>query len=334
MGSKIALKNAQDQEFSINHNDNAGAISINSSDISLKSQTESEIAPYNKGFKNQIINGSFDIWQRGANIVANSTTSLYTADMWLAAQFGAGGIQTISVNSANLPNKNARSLKSLQTTACANRIVQILENDNSYKIRGNKLTISFWYKAKGTFYAKFNERTDQQTLSTHFGTTPPVFVGSTIGSFTGIADETWRYCQFTTNTTNSNGYFHLIFEQVPGINNYFEITEVQLEEGSVATPFENRPIGLEVSLCQRYYQIVRQRIIQSQTTGEYTSISTTLPVPMRIAPIVMEQQVLTSVNVATNTIAVSDSYNFSRQVIAAGNNVTDSDIIYKLSAEL
>ena len=87
-------------------------------------------------------------------------------------------------------------------------------------------------------------------------------------------------------------------------------------------------------MCQRYYQIVRQRIIQSQTTGEYTSISTTLPVPMRIAPIVMEQQVLTSVNVATNTIAVSDSYNFSRQVIAAGNNVTDSDIIYKLSAEL
>ena len=36
MGSKIALKNAQDQEFSINHNDNAGAISINSNDISKK----------------------------------------------------------------------------------------------------------------------------------------------------------------------------------------------------------------------------------------------------------------------------------------------------------
>lgn len=30
--------------------------------------------------------------------------------------------------------------------------------------------------------------------------------------------------------------------------------QVQLEEGSVATPFENRPYGLELSLCQRYYE--------------------------------------------------------------------------------
>ena len=29
---------------------------------------------------------------------------------------------------------------------------------------------------------------------------------------------------------------------------------IQLEEGTVATPFEQRPIGLEFSLCQRYYQ--------------------------------------------------------------------------------
>ena len=35
---------------------------------------------------------------------------------------------------------------------------------------------------------------------------------------------------------------------------WVEIANVQLELGSVATPFEQRPVGLELSLCQRYYQ--------------------------------------------------------------------------------
>jgi len=37
--------------------------------------------------------------------------------------------------------------------------------------------------------------------------------------------------------------------------NFFEIAEIQLEEGEVATPFEHRPYALELSLCQRYYEV-------------------------------------------------------------------------------
>ena len=34
----------------------------------------------------------------------------------------------------------------------------------------------------------------------------------------------------------------------------FDIEQVQLEAGSVATPFEVRPLGIELTLCQRFYQ--------------------------------------------------------------------------------
>ena len=64
-----------------------------------------------------------------------------------------------------------------------------------------------------------------------------------------------------------------------GTNDYFEITGVQLETGSVATPFERRPYGTELQLCQRYcqklagdtaYTVVVQGSQSSTTSGVLT----------------------------------------------------------------
>lgn len=65
-------------------------------------------------------------------------------------------------------------------------------------------------------------------------------------------------------------------------------TNVQLEEGSIATPFEQRPIGLELSLCQRYYYQFPSDQTYPRFSG-YSAVATIytnlpLPVTMRIAP--------------------------------------------------
>ena len=64
------------------------------------------------------------------------------------------------------------------------------------------------------------------------------------------------------------------------------IGEVQLERGSVATPFEQRPIGLELSLCQRYYESVMASVngIVHFGNGDYRGSDIKFKVTKRVVP--------------------------------------------------
>jgi hypothetical protein len=68
----------------------------------------------------------------------------------------------------------------------------------------------------------------------------------------------------------------------------FDIAQVQLEEGSAATPFEQRPIGLEFGLCERYYQNLGSLYPGHINTGNTTAIRFVVPfsVYMRTSPTV------------------------------------------------
>lgn len=213
------------------------------------------------GFKNLIINGGFTVFQRGISFqLINDAGPTFVADRWFTSQYGARGTQNVSVQNASLPGRNSTSLKSIQTTACGNSLLQIIDNDGFGQFaRGNKLSISFWYRAKGGLACELRETTTSlasSVFTTNFVNTQ----GSAIGTASGIvADETWRKCTFTTTSAvNNNGYLHLVFYNTANLaGNYIEIAEVQVECGTVATPFEQRPFALELSLCQRYYRAWR-----------------------------------------------------------------------------
>jgi hypothetical protein len=227
------------------------------------------------GRRNWIINGDFQVSQRGDYTSATSltTAATYYVDRWAALLFSgaAGTIQKIK--NQTLPNGVVTdSLKLLITTSAANpyALWQWVEDWNVF--RGQETTISFWYKSNAD--QSFNYYT--VAAQTH------VSLPNTNGQ--------WVYFNHTrkheSNTTGMRIEFFPIGVTPPN-NTYLELAQVQLEVGKVATPFEHRSYGEELALCQRYYI--------NLNTGNYYGLLPTsgdsyrhwvqvLPVAMRASP--------------------------------------------------
>jgi len=219
--------------------------------------------------KNALINGAMDIWQRGTSIAVAASTQPYTADRWTVSTF-ANEACTVSrqatADTINLPNiqyalrfqRNAG-----QTGTSLMGLVQSLETINSIPFAGKTVTLSFYARAGANYsatssllsaYIFSGTGTDENRLSAPY-------TGNTQVALTSPAlTTTWQRFTVTgtvpATATELSPYFTFTPTGTAGVNDYFEITGVQLELGSTATTFSRAggSIGQELSLCQRYYQ--------------------------------------------------------------------------------
>lgn len=265
------------------------------------------LTPYT-GFRNAIINGDFCINQRAWS--SSTATGTYGFDRW--KQVNSGGTVTMSSQSFTVGSPAATGYESptfcrvvsasQSGTGDYALLVQQIEDVRSFA--NSTVTVSFWAKAAsgtpkvalefqqgfgsgGSPSADVNTYGGQATLSTSWArysltATVPNINGKTIGttantSFLGI--QLWVSGGSTFNSrTGSLGIQ----------NNTFDFWGIQVERGSVATPFEQRPIGAELALCQRYFQ--RHSVDDSNTyigspTGSGSGfIQVPLIVQMRTAP--------------------------------------------------
>ena len=238
--------------------------------------------------KNAIINGDFNIWQRGTSFV-NIDDATYFADRWKYLK-GATATHTLS-RSTDVPTASqaARRFNYCASVNCTTLsssigsferigILQIIEGYNWLPLAQKEITLSFWVKATktGTYCVSLQNSASDRTIVKEY-----VINASDNWEFKSItfpaspSEGTWNY-------TNAAG-LQVIFVLAAGenfqgeadswsssnliatenqvnaadnIDNNFMLCGVQFEAGLVATLFEYRSFQEELKLCERYYQFV------------------------------------------------------------------------------
>lgn len=212
---------------------------------------------------NAIINGAFDIWQRGTSFTVG-TGYPYTADRWQVIRAGAVAGMTVTRQSASLTGLQYAlrcQRDSGNTNTAALTAWQTIESVNSIPFAGQSATLSFYARAGANFSGTGLTASIASGTGTDQNLNIGGFTGYTVVA-TSTATLTTSWQRFTVSGTFGSSITQagLLFQTVgitgtAGANDWFEITGVQLEEGSAATDFRrNAPsIQGELAACQRYY---------------------------------------------------------------------------------
>lgn len=255
------------------------------------------------GFRNKLINGGFDVWQRGTSF---PSASGYSADRWTYS----GPVASITKQADN--NATVTNYMRWATTAVTQytNIEQYLERNEVYKLRGKPVTFRYLGRVSGAAfngllgcYIGFNNTTDAS------GTTPTTFA---YGGHTVPTPAVWGWHAITvTVPMDAVGMFVQcnVSEAQANAGVHVDIACCQLEEGSVATPFETRPYSVELAMCQRYLRPLFNAtgVAWSVAAAELISWG----VPMRATPTLSVSTgytILTSNNqIATLSVVSSDT---------------------------
>jgi hypothetical protein len=226
-------------------------------------------------FRNALYNGDMRINQRGISTNWASPTAIgtsgtgqnYGLDRMNMARgsFATGGAMAQgTVATADLPYSQGIQYylrlgrSSGNATADAVYFNQSLETRESLKFAGQTVTLSAYYRTGAGFSGTgltmnfyYGTGTDQNAVT---GLTNGVTLTSPVLS----ASNAWQRATYTVfipqTTTQVSIYIPYTPSGTAGGFDYYDVTGVQLEKGTVATPFEVRPYATELALCQRYYQ--------------------------------------------------------------------------------
>jgi hypothetical protein len=214
---------------------------------------------------NPVINSCFDIWQRGTSITPTGST-IYTADRWTAYNANMTVSRQTTSDTTNLPNIQycARIKRTTSDTGTGPiYFINPFETINSIPYVGKTVTFSFYARAGANYSPTssiLNYRltsgtgTDQNPLNGYTGGVDVISANATLTT-------TWQRFSASATVSASATELWVGFVMSPtgtaGANDYFEVTGVQVDIGSVALPVRRNGATIqgELAACQRYYYL-------------------------------------------------------------------------------
>ena len=234
----------------------------------------SALLPAGLGFRNKIINGDFRINQRGFS--STTTNGTYGLDRWYfqtSTGTGTYSRQTFTTGSPVAPGLDSEAFARVVSASQTGSSALLIFSQKIEDVRncaGSTVSISLYAKAAsgnpkvaveleqqfgsgGSPSANVTNYVGQVTLTTSWQLytltfNVPSISGKTIGTTANTSSLVLNlWCSAGTDYNARTGSLGVQ-------NNTFDFWGVQVEQNYRPTPFEQRPIGVELALCQRYYE--------------------------------------------------------------------------------
>ena len=241
----------------------------------------SNMQPYNA-----IINGNFDIWQRGTSF--SNPDNTYTADRFLVVAGGGATGDTVSRQSftagqTDVPNEPSYFLRFSVGGTSANRVMHHRVEDVR-TFAGQTCTLTFWAKASVAHSSTLE-------IQQNFGSGGSASV--TLSPVSYSMTTSWQKFTFTQTmpsiagkTIGSSSYVYLAFIRSLGASSVnIDIAQMQLEAGSSGSSFAHENVGDTLQKCQRYYTATKAfGFVHSCNSTVSAFAHVQFPVTMRSTP--------------------------------------------------
>ena len=237
------------------------------------------------GMRNRIINGDIDTDQRNAGAAQTFTAAAalaYSVDRWYGYCTGAN-VTGQRVQGATVGQFRYRFTGAASVTAIG--FGQRIEQLNSADLASTTATLSV--DLANSLLTSVTWTAFYATTADTFGSlASPTRTQIATGTFT-VTSTVTRYSTNISVPAAATTGIEIVFTVGAQTSGTWTVGNVQLEPGPVATPFERRPIGAELALCQRYfYKTDKGFSLQGYgtITGSNNYTHMTHPTTMRAAP--------------------------------------------------